>query len=86
MYDSTAFAAHGDGWMTAFYNGPEGPSRQVCNCSGINSFVEKFDTWLAPNIGAGATSCFTCAIVNQPAGTLRGDLNGREQYPARDRD
>ena len=72
MYDSTAFAAHGDGWMTAFYNGPEGPSRQVCNCSGINSLVEKFDTWLAPNIGAGATSCFTCAIVNQPAGTLRG--------------
>jgi hypothetical protein len=72
MYDSDAFAAHGDGWMTSFYNGPMGNPRQICNCSGIDSLVEKFDTWLAPNIGAGATSCFTCAIVNLPAGSLRG--------------
>jgi hypothetical protein len=77
MYDSTAFAAHGDGWMTSFYNGPSGPnSRQICNCSGIDSLVEKFDTWLAPNIGAGATSCFSCAIVNLPAGILKGSSTG----------
>jgi hypothetical protein len=72
MYDSTGSAAHGDGWMTSFYNGSSGPPRQICNCSGMNSLVEKFDTWLAPNIGAGATSCFTCAIVNLPAGIVKG--------------
>ena len=73
MYDSTAFAAHGDGWLTAFYNGPIGPPGQrICNCAGINSLVEKFDTWVMPNVGAGATSCLTCAIVNLPAGSMAG--------------
>jgi hypothetical protein len=73
IYDSTGFAAHGDGWMAVFYNGPTGfASVQICNCSGIDSFVEKFDTWLAPNFGAGATSCFTCALVNVPGGVLHG--------------
>ncbi len=73
MYDSTAFAAHGDGWLTAFYNGPVGPPGQrICNCAGINSLVEKFDTWVMLNVGAGATSCLTCAIVNLPAGSMAG--------------
>jgi len=97
MYGPTGFAAHGDGWMTAFYNGPSGLSgAQICNCSGIDSFVEKFDTWLQPNTGAGATSCFTCALVNVPGGVLHGTatvgsnilhvtqvgMNVRGQYPA----
>jgi hypothetical protein len=73
MYDSTGFAAHGDGWMTAFYNGPVGPrGNYICNCSGLNTLAEKFDTWLVPNMGAGATSCLTCAIVNLPAGSVAG--------------
>jgi hypothetical protein len=73
MYDSTGFAAHGDGWLTAFYDGPVGPrGNYICNCSGLNTLVEKFDTWLVPNMGAGATSCLTCAIVNLPAGSVGG--------------
>ena len=97
MYGPGAFAAHGDGWITIFYNGPTGLSKsQICDCSGIESFVEKFDTWLQPNFGAGASSCFTCAVVNVPGGVLHGmstagsnilrvtqvGMNVRDQYPA----
>ena len=75
MYAIGAFAAHGDGWMASFYNGPNGPNtRQICNCSGIDTFSEKFDTWLSPNYGAGATSCFTCALVNVGAGHINGNI------------
>ena len=73
MYGPSAFAAHGDGWLTAFYNGPYAPRGQTpCNCSGISGLVEKFDTWLTLSTGAGATSCLTCAIVNLPAGAMNG--------------
>jgi hypothetical protein len=60
--------AHGDGWMAIFYNGPYGfnPSVSACNCSGIQGFTEKFDTWLQPSWGRGNTSCITCALVNSP--------------------
>jgi hypothetical protein len=75
IYGPTGFAAHGDGWMTSFYNNAPGPpSGYVCACSGLSSLVEKFDTWLSPATGAGESSCFTCAIVNQPAGSLIGDI------------
>jgi hypothetical protein len=75
MYAVGAYAAHGDGWMASFYNGPDGPNtRQICNCTGIEAFSEKFDTWLSPNYGAGATSCFTCALVNLGAGHVTGKI------------
>ena len=54
------------------YDGPYGYNNQVCNCSGVGSLVEKFDTWLQPNVGASAVTCFSCAIVNIPGGSLKG--------------
>ena len=78
MKDSTAYAAHGDGWLTTFYNGPTGPSAaQICNCTGLDTLMEKFDTWMTPNYGAGSTSCITCAMVNVPGPAVTATIDTR---------
>jgi hypothetical protein len=96
LYDATGIAAHGDGIITAFYNGPDGPLGQnICDCSGMDSISEKFDTWLLPNYGASGITCYTCAIVNLPspvrvsAGVSKGSnilnvtaISGGVLYPA----
>ena len=78
MKDFTAYAAHGDGWLTTFYNGPTGPSAaQICNCTGLDTLMEKFDTWMTPNYGAGSTSCITCAMVNVPGPAVTATIDTR---------
>jgi hypothetical protein len=72
-YGGSGYQGHGDGWMTISYDGPQGFSKaQVCNCDGIPSLREQFDTWLVPNYGSGSTSCLSCALVNAPSGSTLG--------------
>ena len=76
MYGLTpdTVGAHGDGWLTAFYNGPAAPvAAQVCNCDGINA-VEKWNTWLLPNYGGGGNTCFSCGTIIAPLGAMVGSI------------
>jgi hypothetical protein len=72
----SAGAAHGDGLITSFYNGPAFGPGVPCNCSGLNLWQEKLDTWLLPSNGASANTCISCSVINVPGGSVSGTTNG----------
>jgi hypothetical protein len=83
MYGPTGTQSHGDGMMWTFYNGPSGPSRAICNCSGVNTISEKFDTWLQPSRGSGGNTAFMAAVVNSPYGCCKGYVDSYTPPPYR---